>query len=75
MNIAFVLFTFFVPGSPLIAKSKLSPYIRGTYETMFSLISPDTYQEWKKKLLGHTKGFGAVVPEKKLETKGNDGSR
>lgn len=71
-----VLLTFFVPSrTPLIAGSKLAPLIIASYQSMVSLISPGSYEEWKKKLLGHTKGFGAVVPEKKLETKGNDGPR
>jgi len=71
-----VLLTFFVPSrTPLIGGSKLAPLIIASYQSMVSIVSPGSYQEWKRKLLGHTKGFGAVVPEKKGGLTGKDGSR
>jgi len=71
-----VLLTFFVPSrTPLIAGSKLAPLIIASYQSMVRIVSPGSYQEWKRKLLGHTKGFGMVVPEKARESKGKDGSR
>ena len=71
-----VLLTFFVPSrTPLIAESELAPLIIASYQSMVSIVSPGSYQEWKRKLLGHTKGFGAVVPEKKGDLTGKDGPK
>ena len=71
-----VLLTFFVPSkTPLLAGSRLAPLIIASYQSMVSIISPGSYQKWKKKLLGHTKRFGAVVPEKKIEPTGQDGAK
>ena len=71
-----VLLTFFVPSkAPLIARSILAPLIVSSYQSMVSIISPGSYQKWKRKFLGHAKKIGAVVPEKNREPTGNDGSR
>jgi membrane protein required for colicin V production len=70
-----VLLTFLVPSrTPLIAESKLAPLIISSYQSMVSIISPGSYQEWKRKILAHTKGFGAVVPEKARQSKVKDGA-
>lgn len=47
-----VLLTILVPSkAPLIARSKLAPLIISSYQSMAGLISPGTYQQWKRKLL------------------------
>ena len=48
-----VLLTFFLADqTPLIAKSRLTPLIIKSYQSMIQLISPDHYQRWKKKIVG-----------------------
>ena len=60
-----ILLTFFVPAStPLIAKSRLAPWIKVSYQSMIRLISPDHYQKWKKKFMGKKKEMGEIVSEK-----------
>ena len=52
-----VLLTFFLPSqTPLIAESTLAPLIIKSYQSMISLISPDHYENWKKKILGDQTG-------------------
>jgi membrane protein required for colicin V production len=47
-----VILTFFLPSStPLIADSKLRQWVIVSYQSMAQLISPDHYQNWKKKFL------------------------
>jgi membrane protein required for colicin V production len=71
-----VLLTFFVPSkAPLIAGSRLAPLIIASYQSMVGIVSPDSYQRLKKKFLGNTRRFGAVVPEKKQGVVGKDESR
>ena len=51
--LAIVLLTFFLPTqTPLIAKSRLAPLIIKSYQSMIQLISPDHYQQWKRKIMG-----------------------
>jgi len=51
-----VLLTFFAPSkTPLVAQSRLAPLIIVSYQSIASLISPDSYQGWKNKLLGQKK--------------------
>jgi membrane protein required for colicin V production len=53
--LAIVLLTFFVPTkAPLIARSKLAPWIVVSYQSMVRLISPEHYEQWKTKILGQT---------------------
>ena len=60
-----ILLTFFVPAStPLIAKSRLAPWIKVSYQSMIRLISPGHYQNWKKKFMGKKKEMGEIVSEK-----------
>jgi len=60
-----VVLTFFIPAkTPLIAQSKLAPLIIKSYQSMISLISPDQYKNWKKKILGEKKGKGKTISEK-----------
>ncbi|MBL7175869.1 MAG: CvpA family protein [Desulfobacteraceae bacterium] len=60
-----VLLTFYVPTkTPLIAESKLAPLIIKSYQSMIRLISPDHYENWKKRILGKKKEMGEIIPEK-----------
>lgn len=60
-----VLLTFYVPAkTPLIAESKLAPLIIKSYQSMIRLISPDHYENWKKRILGKKKEMGEIIPEK-----------
>ncbi|MEA2040154.1 MAG: CvpA family protein [Thermodesulfobacteriota bacterium] len=48
-----VLLTFFVPSkTPFIAGSRLAPLIISSYQSIVSLISPDYYDNWKRKFSG-----------------------
>jgi len=54
-----VILTFFVPTkTPLIAQSKLAPWIIVSYQSMIKFISPAQYENWKKRLFGEEKGTG-----------------
>jgi membrane protein required for colicin V production len=54
-----VILVFFVPTkAPLIAQSKLGPWIIVSYQSMVKFISPAQYENWKKRLLGEEKGTG-----------------
>ena len=60
-----VLLTVFMPSkAPLMAKSKLAPLIISSYQSMFSLTSPGSYEKWKQKILGEKKEKGSAVPKK-----------
>jgi membrane protein required for colicin V production len=60
-----VLLTFFLPArTPLVADSKLAPLITVSYQSMVRLISPEHYQNLKKRFLGERKEKGGFVPEK-----------
>ena len=63
--IAIIIVTFFIPAkTPLIAESKLTPWIIKSYQSMVSLISPGHYQKWKRKIVGEQKKIGEIVSEK-----------
>lgn len=69
-----VLLTVYVPSkAPLIAGSKLMPFIVTSYQSMVSIISPDSYKNLKKKFLETKKGILTVVPEKTEAPAGKDG--
>ena len=60
-----VLLTFFLPAkTPLMVESKLAPLIIVSYQSMISLISPDHYQNLKKRFLGKSKEVGRIMSEK-----------
>ena len=71
-----VLVTFLVPSkSPLIAESKMAPFIVSCYQAMVSVISPGSYEKWKNKLLKESRDWKGPTQR---ETKGppaKDGSR
>lgn len=54
-----VILMFFVPAkTPLIAESKLAPWIIVSYQSMIKLVSPAQYENWRKRLFGEEKGAG-----------------
>jgi len=60
-----ILLTFFLPSkTPLIAGSRLAPWIVSSYQCMEDLLSPGTYEKWKKRLVGKKKGVEKIVSEK-----------
>ena len=63
--LAIVILTFFLPEkTPLIAGSKLAPWIVKSYRAMSSLISPEHYQNFRKKIVGKQEEISKVVSEK-----------
>jgi membrane protein required for colicin V production len=71
---AIVLLTFFVPSqAPLIAGSKLAPFIISSYQSMISIVSPGSYQRWKQKFLGTKKGGQDVAPGTTQGSAGKNG--
>lgn len=63
-----VILTFFLPsGTPLIARSKLGPWIVVSYQSMIGLVSPDYYQSWKKRFLQKTEELSDKVPGNRKE--------
>ena len=47
-----VLLTFFLPSkTPLIAKSRVAPFIITSYKSIVKVVSPSSYQRWAKKFL------------------------
>ena len=62
---AIVLLTFFVPSkSEFIAGSRLAPTIISSYQSMVGLISPEAYQNLKKKFIGQKEKISKVLSEK-----------
>ena len=73
--IAIVILTFFVPSTaPLVARSKLAPWIISSYQSIVSLISPEFYQSWKRRFIGQKKKIDEVVSKKIEEFTGENGS-
>ncbi len=71
-----IVLTFFIPSkTPLIAKSRLTPLIIQSYQSMVNLISPGFYQELKRKFTGETDKIEKLVSKKVRNLTGKDGSR
>lgn len=63
--LAIVMLTFFLPmGTPLIAGSKLAPWIIRSYQSIISLISPNHYETWKQKIVGGKRKMGKIMSDK-----------
>ncbi len=61
--LAIVILMFFLPAStPLIAHSKLAPWINVSYQAMVGLISPDHYEKLKKKFLEKKQEWEGQTP-------------
>jgi len=60
-----IMLFFFLPArTPLIVTSKLAPSIITSYQAIVSLISPDFYEKWKKKIVGKKKKMDEVLSDK-----------
>lgn len=67
-----VLLTFFLPAkAPLVAHSRLAPWIIVSYQSMIRFISPGQYEKWKDWILGkeETASRTASEPGKDLKKK------
>ena len=63
--IAIIILTFYVPSkAPLITESLLAPWIIRSYQSIVGLVSPDHYNNWKKKILGKTGKVNSIIFEK-----------
>jgi membrane protein required for colicin V production len=72
--LAIVILMFFLPSStPLIARSRLAPWINVSYQTMVGLIAPDHYQKLKKKFLEKSSELGDKAPDARKEPPAKDG--
>jgi len=72
--LAIVMLTIFVPSkAPLVTKSRLAPLIISSYQSIVSLISPETYQNWKRRFIGQKKRFNETVSKKIEGDTGKDG--
>jgi membrane protein required for colicin V production len=66
-----VLLTFFLPAkAPLVAHSRLAPWIIVSYQSMIRLIPPEQYEEWKSRIFGKDEKTATALPE---TLKQNDG--
>ena len=71
-----VLLTFFVPSqTPLIAGSKLAPLIVSSYQSMVSIISPDSYQKLKKRFLSSGRDMAESIKGKAVGAGGKNGTK
>lgn len=69
-----VILTFFLPsGTPLIARSKVGPWIILSYQSMVGLVSPDHYQRWKERFTQKAEEWSEKAPGNQTETPGKDG--
>ena len=63
--VAIILLTFYLPvTTPLIAKSKMAQLITVSSQSMIQIISPEYFQNWKKKIVEKGKEMGEIVSEK-----------
>ena len=63
--VAIIILTFYVSATgPLISDSVLAPWIIKSYQTTAGLISPDHYNNWKKKIVGKAQELNKKVIEK-----------
>ncbi len=59
-----VLLTIFVPSSsPLIAKSRVAPLVKVSFESMRMLISPDLYRVWEGRISKESEKMRKAVTE------------
>jgi len=61
-----LLLAIYMPStSRLLTESKAAPLVKMGFESMRSLISPDLYKAWKKRIFEESKKVGAVISEGK----------
>jgi membrane protein required for colicin V production len=63
--VVIVIITFYMPqNAPLISESVLAPWIIKSYQKIIGLVSPDHYNNWKKKIIGQTGKINNIIFEK-----------
>jgi membrane protein required for colicin V production len=61
-----LLLAIYMPStSRLLTESKAAPLVKTGFESMRSLISPDLYKAWKKRIFEESKKVGDVISEGK----------
>lgn len=69
---AIILLTFYVPAkAPLISESVLAPWIIRSYQSIVGLVSPDHYNNLKKKIIGGTNKISNIILENTKNDKSN----
>ena len=70
--VVIIILTFYVPAKgPLITESLLAPWIIRSYQAVIGLVSPDHYNNWKRKILGKTSRINSIIFEKEKNDKKN----
>jgi uncharacterized membrane protein required for colicin V production len=65
-----VLLTFFLPArAPLVAQSRLAPWIVVSYQSMIRFISPEQYEKWKGWVLGTEEKGSQTASEQGKDSK------
>jgi len=65
-----VFLTFFAPSTcPLIARSRVAPLVKVSFESMRMLISPDLYRIWKRRIPKESEKVGEVLTKGKEAVK------
>ena len=63
--VAIIILTFYVSAAtPLITESLLAPWIIKSYQSTIGRISPDHYNNLKKKILGKADKINSIISEK-----------
>ena len=63
--VAIIILTFYVSATgPLISESLLAPWIIRSYQSIISLVSPDQYENWKRKIIGKGSKINSIIFEK-----------
>lgn len=71
-----VLLTFFLPAkAPLVAHSRLAPWIIVSYQSMIRFISPDQYEKWKDWILGKEETSSRTASEQGKDLKKKNDKR
>ena len=69
--VAIIILTFYVPAkAPLISESLLAPWIIKSYQSIVGLVSPDHYNNWKKKIMGQTSKINSIFEKEKNDRTG-----
>jgi membrane protein required for colicin V production len=68
-SLVILLLTFYLPEkTTFIANSKLAPWITKSYQRITSIVAPNHYDNWKKKLVGEPKKSEPIAPGKSKDT-------
>ncbi len=62
--VVIIILTFYPLNATLISESLLAPWIIKSYQQIIGLVSPDHYNNWKKKIIGQTGKINSIIFEK-----------